>query len=298
MSESRETARERARELRDEHRKRDRRRGLLVTGAIVGGVLIAGLIVTLVLITSDRRQSRGPENMQSDGIKIGEGFTAVRTPALAVGDEPVASAPNPSDVVDIQIYYDYLCPNCGIFEERNGAQLRAWIETGAATVEFHPIAVFSSKAADTKYSARAANAAACVAEFSPDEFFAFHEALFADQPAEDTSGLTDDELIATAKAAGVTGSADISKCITTGRFRGWVAAATSRAVQGPISGTDVVSVESTPTIIVNGEEFKYTTAFDPNEFAQFVARAAGQSFSENPDPTPSPTPTPTETAAP
>jgi hypothetical protein len=57
-----------------------------------------------------------------------------------------------------------------------------------------------------------------------------------------------------------------------------------------------VSVESTPTIIVNGEEFKYTTAFDPNEFAQFVARAAGQSFSENPDPTPSPTPT--ETAAP
>ncbi len=298
MSESREAARERARELREERRKRDRRRGLLVTAAIVGGVLIAGLIVTLVLITSDRRQSRGPQNMQSDGIKIGEDFTAARTPALAAGDEPVASGPNPSDVVDIQIYYDYLCPNCGIFEERNGAQLRAWIETGAATVEFHPIAVFSSKAADTKYSARAANAAACVAEFSPDEFFEFHEALFADQPAEDTSGLTDAELIATAKAAGVTGSSDISECITTGRFRGWVAAATSRAVQGPITGTDVVSVESTPTIIVNGEEFKYTTAFDPNEFAQFVARAAGQSFSENPDPTPSPTPTPTETAAP
>jgi len=298
MSESREAARERARELREEHRKRDRRRRLLVTASVVGGVLIAGLVVTLVLITSDRRQSRGPENMLSDGIKIGEDFTAVRTPALGVGEQPVASAPNPSDVVDIQIYYDYLCPNCGVFEERNGAQLRAWIETGAATVEFHPIAVFSSKAADTKYSARAANAAACVAEFSPDDFFEFHEALFADQPDEDTSGLTDDELIAEAQSAGVTGLSDISECITAGRFRGWVSAATSRAVQGPITGTDVASVESTPTIIVNGEEFKYTTAFDPNEFAQFVARAAGQSFSENPDPTPSPTPTPTETAAP
>jgi len=296
MSESREAARERARELRDEHRKRDRRRRMLVTAAIVAGVLIVGLVITLVLVTSDRRQSRGPQNMLSDGIKIGENFIAVRTPALAVGDEPVASDPNPSDVVDIQIYYDYLCPNCGVFEERNGANLRAWIETGAATVEFHPIAVFSSKAADTKYSARAANAAACVAEFSPDEFFEFHEALFANQPAEDTSGLTDDELIDLATSAGVTEISDVSTCIESGRFRGWVAAATSRAVQGPIIGTDVASVESTPTIIVNGEEFKYTTAFDPNEFAQFVARAAGQSFSENPDPTPSPTPT--ETAAP
>lgn len=296
MSESREAARERARQLRDEHRKRDRRRSFLITAAIVAGVVIVGLIITLVLVTSDRRQGRGPANMVSDGIKIGENFTAVRTPALAAGDEPVASDPNPSDVVDIQIYYDYLCPNCGLFEERNGAQLRAWIETGAATVEFHPIAVFSSKAADTKYSARAANAAACVAEFSPDEFFAFHEALFANQPDENTSGLTDDELIATAKDAGVAQASEVAKCIESGRFRGWVSAATSRAVQGPIAGTDVEGVESTPTIIVNGEEFKYTTAFDPNEFAQFVARAAGQSFSENPDPTPSPTPT--ETPAP
>lgn len=290
-------ARERARELREEHRKRDRRRTMLVTGGIVAGVVIVGLIVTLVLVTSDRREARGPQNMLSDGIRIGEGFTAVRTPALAVGDEPVASAPNPSDVVDIQIYYDYLCPNCGVFEERNGAQLRAWIETGAATVEFHPIAVFSSKAADTKYSARAANAAACVAEFSPDQFFEFHEALFVDQPDENTSGLTDDELIDTATGAGVTEMASVSKCIESGRFRGWVSAATSRAVQGPITGTDVAGVESTPTIIVDGQEFKYKTAFDPNEFAQFVARAAGQSFSENPDPTPSPTPTSTETPA-
>lgn len=296
MSESREAARERARELRDAHRKRDRRRTALVTASIVAGVLIVGLIVTLVLVTSDRRQARGPQNMRSDGIKIGENFTAVPTPALAVGEQPVASDPNPSDVVDIQIYYDYLCPNCGVFEERNGAQLRAWIETGAATVEFHPIAVFSSKAADTKYSARAANAAACVAEYSPDEFFAFHEALFVNQPDEDTSGLTDDELIETATSAGVTELSDVSECVESGRFRGWVSAATSRAVQGPITGTDVIGVESTPTIIVNGEEFKYTTAFDPNEFAQFVARAAGQSFSENPSPTPSPTPT--ETAAP
>lgn len=296
MSESREAARERARELRAEHRKRDRRRRFGVAAGVIGGILVAGLVVTFVLVTSLRPATRGPQNMQSDGLKIGEGFTAVRTPALAIGDSPVASEPNPSDVVDIQIYYDYLCPNCGDFEERNGDQLREWIENNAATVEYHPIAVFTAKSAGTQYSLRAANAVACVAELSPDQFFAYHEALFTDQPEENTPGYDDDELLAIAKDAGVDHLGNVEKCIDTQRFRAWVNEATQRALAGPIAGTDVAAIASTPTIIVNGEEFKYTTAFDPNEFAQFVARAAGQSFSDNP--TPTPTPTSTETPAP
>ena len=292
MSESREAARERARELRAEHAKRDRRRRIGVIAGIAGGVLVAALIVTVVLVSSVRPQTRGPQNMMSDGIKIGVDFTATRTPALRVGQAPVASEPNPSDVVDIQIYYDYLCPNCGAFEERNGDQLRDWIENGAATVEYHPIAIFTSKSNGTQYSLRAANAAACVAELSPDEFFAFHEALFADQPEENTDAYSDDDLVAIAKDAGVASIGNVEKCIDQQRFRTWVNEATQRALAGQIAGTDVASIESTPTIIVNGQEFAYTTNFDPNEFAQFVAKAAGQSFSENPTPTPTPTPTP------
>jgi protein-disulfide isomerase len=292
MSESREAARERARELRAEHRKRDRRRRFGITAGIVGGILAAGLIVTLVLITSVPAASRGPQNMQSDGLKVGEGFLAVRTPALAIGDTPVASEPNPADVVDIQIYYDYLCPNCGDFEERNGDQLRDWIENNAATVEYHPIAVFTPKSAGTQYSLRAANAVACVAELSPDQFFAYHEALFVDQPEENTPGFSDEELLEIAESAGVDHLGNLEKCIDEQRFRVWVTEATQRALSGPIPGTEVDAIASTPTIIVNGVEFKYTTAFDPNEFAQFVARAAGQSFSDNPTPTPTPTATP------
>jgi protein-disulfide isomerase len=292
MSESREAARERARELRAEHRKRDRRRRAAIVLGVGGGVILAGLIVTFVLLSSAPSATRGPQNMQSDGLKIGDGFLAVRTPALAIGDTPVASEPNPSDVVDIQIYYDYLCPNCGAFEERNGAQLRDWIENNAATVEYHPIAVFTAKSAGTQYSLRAANAVACVAELSPDRFFNYHEALFADQPEENTPGLTDKELLQLARSAGVERLGNVEKCVAEQRFRPWVTEATQRALAGPIAGTEVESIASTPTIIVNGVEFRYTTAFDPNEFAQFVARAAGQSFSDNPTPTPTTTETP------
>lgn len=294
MSESREAARERARELRTAHRKRDRRRRATVILSIVGGVLVAGLIVTVVLMTARGPASRGPQNMLSDGIKIGADFKAVETPSLGIGQTPVASEANPSDVVDIQIYYDYLCPNCGLFEERNGDQLREWIANEAATVEYHPIAIFTSKS-PTAYPLRAANAVACVAEFSPDDFFAFHEALFANQPEENTDGPSDDELVALATEAGVGSIDDVAECVDDKRFYRWVKDATNRALAGPIEGTDVAAIESTPTIIVNGQEFAYTTAFDPNEFAQFVARAAGLSFSENGTPTPTPTPTTTPT---
>lgn len=298
MSETREAARERARELRAEHRKRDRRRRLGVGLGIVGGVLAIGAIVTVVILTSTPRATRGPLNMLSDGIKIGESFTAVETSGVGVDQTPVASDVNPADVVDIKIYYDYLCPQCGVFQERNGTQLRDWIGAGAVTVEYHPIALFTGKSQGTQYSLRAANAAACVAEYSPNDFFVFHESLFADQPEENTPGFTDEELIALTVDAGVSEPRKVADCIQTKRFRSWVTQATQRAVQGPLPGTKVASIESTPTIIVNGEEFTYTTAFDPNEFAQFVARAAGVTFSENPTPTPAPTPSATETPAP
>jgi len=291
MSESREAARERARELRAAQRKSDLRRRIIVTLSIVGVVLVAGAIVTLVLMNARGPASRGPLNMLSDGIKIGADFQAASTPALGVGQTPVASDPNPADLVDIKIYFDYLCPNCGLFEERNGAQLREWIGNEAATVEYHPIAIFTSKS-PTEYSLRAANAAACVAEFSPGSFFAFHESLFANQPEENTDGLSDDELVDLALDAGAGPRASLEKCVDDQRFRRWVKDATTRALTGPIAGTEVAAIESTPTIIVNGREFAYTTAFDPNEFAQFVARAAGLSFSENSTPTPTPTPTP------
>jgi len=291
MSESREAARERARELRAVARKRDRRRRLAVVLGVVGSVAVVGLIVTFVLVSSARPATRGPQNMLSDGIKIGENFEAVRTPALAVGQTPTPNETNPAEVVDIKIYYDYLCPNCGAFEERNGAQLRTWIEKAAATVEYHPIAIFTPKSAGTQYSLRAANAAACVAEYSPDRFFAFHEALFADQPEENTAGLTDEELVELAEEAEVESLPVIQKCIQSQRFRSWVTEATQRALAGPIAGTEVHSIESTPTIIVNGLPFAYTTAFDPNEFAQFVAKATGQSFVQNTTPTPTPSPT-------
>ena len=291
-SEVREGARERARELRELHKKQDRTRRRVVTLSVVGGVLVVVVVVALVILNFAQPGGRGPLNMLSDGIKIGTGLKAVQTPGLPANSKPVPSATNPPAVIDIKLYVDYLCPNCGTFEKKNGDQLRAWLKTGAATVEIHPIAVLTTKSAGTQYSLRAANAAACVAEFSPDHFFDFNDALFIDQPKEGSAGLTDEQIEARATRVGVTEMTQVAKCMAEHRFRGWVQAATTRALNGPIPGADVKNIAGTPTIIVDGTQFKYTTAFDPNEFAQFVLQVAGDAFTKNPSPTPTPSPTP------
>jgi protein-disulfide isomerase len=289
---AREAARERARELRDKHRKQDRRRRLIVTGSIVLGTLVILAVVATVLITLSRPTARGPLNMISDGIKIGTGLKAEPTAALLPGDRPIASKKNPSSVVDVTLYVDYLCPDCGAFERTNGDELRAFVESGAATVEIHPIAVLTTKSAGSQYSLRAANAAACVAEFSPNRFFDFNQAMFEKQPKENTPGLTDGQIVARAERAKVTHLSDIRACVRDQRFRSWVQSATSRALNGPIPRSGIASIKSTPTVLVNGAPFTYAPGVDASEFAQFIQKASGETFDSKPSPSPSPSPTP------
>ena len=294
---ARAAARERARELRDLHKQQDRRRRMIVQGGVALAVLVLVAIVVVILIVP-RTQIPGPLNMLSDGIKIGEGLKAVQTEAQKPGQAPVASPANPPEVVDIQIYLDYFCSSCGQFEVLNGPQLRSWADSGAATVEFHPVAMLTTQSAGTQYSLRAAAMGACVADRSPDHYFDFHDALLADQPEEGSEGLTDDEMLDRMDAAGVSAMGQIRRCAAENTFKPWVKEATARALEGPLPNSELAKLDSPLVILVNGVQFKPTADFDPSELAQFVVQAAGDAFSENPTPTPGPSDTPTPSPTP
>jgi len=291
-NDARAAAKERARELRTLHRKQERRRRLVLQLSILGGALVVIAVVAVTLISMNQAPARGPLNMASDGIKIGAELKAVRTPGLSPSATPVPSEKSEPGVIDIRIYVDYLCANCGTFETNNAEQLRTWVSSGAATLEIHPIALLTTKSAGTQYSLRAANAAACVAEFSPDAFFDFHSALFTNQPEEGSEGLTDEELYERAVKAGVSDRAKIKTCIEKKRFAAWVQAATVRALNGPIPDADIPAITTAPTIIVDGKRFQYTKDFDAKELAQAVTGAAGDNFAATPTPSPSPSGTP------
>ena len=295
-NERREAAREKSRALREQQKKKDRRSRVILQGSLAVLVIAIVAVIGLVIVNSVRPPSPGPANMLSDGIKIGQGFKAVPTPAIQPEGTPVPSKTNAQNVIDLRLYIDYQCPYCGDFEATNATQIKKWISTGAATLEIHPLAILDQASLGNKYSTRSANAAACVANYSPNQFFDFSALLFDNQPKENTPGLSDEKIISLTRQAKVSKADSIASCIKDQKFKSWTNAATARATSGPLPATDVKKLAGTPTIIINGK--KYDGAIDKAaDFASAVSKAAGDSFSENSTSTPSPSASPTASPA-
>lgn len=292
-------ARDKARAIREEHQKIERRNRLLLRGGIGVGIVAILAIVALVLISSIPTPAAGPLNMASDGIVISKDFKAVPTDALRKGESPVPTVRDKkSSVVSIRVYWDYFCPTCHGFETANKTQLTKWLKSGAITLEVHPISILDRESLGTGYSTRAANAGACVANYSPDDYWAFSQALFASQPAENTAGLTNAQLVGVVKTAGVHDVGKITDCINEESFKSWVSDATARATTGPLPDSNVKSVTGGLTVIVDGQQYPVTTAdvSSATAFASFVEQTAGAQFdSSGSSSTPTPTPTPTAT---
>jgi hypothetical protein len=83
------------------------------------------------------------------------------------------------------------------------------VSDGAATLTYHPVSMLTAKSNGTKYSLRAASAAACVATLDPSKFFSFNNDLLTRQPAVDSDGFSDKELADIAQA---NGSDDPKRC--------------------------------------------------------------------------------------
>jgi protein-disulfide isomerase len=281
-------AREQARIQREEALARAKRRKWYVQGSIVA-VVLAGLAVAgFVVVNAAQPAGPGPKNMLSDGIVLSSTTKVVPTAALAAGKKPVAAKQDLTDgKAHITTYIDYQCPYCAQFEATNATQIGKWLDSGMATLAIHPIAMLDSSSGGTKYSSRAANAAACVANDKPGAFFAMNTALFAQQPKEGASGLPNSKIISILKDAGASGSA-IEKCVNDQTFSAWVSASTNRALTQKLPNSTEKSVSGTPTVIVNGVKYPGSVT-DANAFSSFVT---GLVTSQSSGSTSTPTPTP------
>ena len=155
---------------------------------------------------------------------------------------------------EVDVFVDFMCPVCGDFEDAYGEQLQSAAASDDITLNIHPISILDRYSQNTKYSTRAAGAAYCVAENAPDSFLDFFNFMFANQPAENTPGYTDDELIAYAEQAGAGAAAD---CITDGTYMNFVRDQTSQH-----------EIQGTPTVEINGERIE--NADIQTRFAQIL----------------------------
>ncbi len=272
-SERQAAAREKARQQREEMRRKQKRRRILIQSSVLVGIIAVAAIVTIVVMNAVRPSSAstaGPANMISDGIVIGAGLTAERTDAIEAGGSATDAAAGTEN--RLIIYLDYQCPNCGDFEATNGAQIEEWVSSGDVTLEIRPLS-FLDSASQNNYSSRAANAAACVANYEPDSFFTFNTAMFNNQPDEGTAGPTNSEIYALITGVTGTENSDLESCVMNETYSGWVEDATDRGIGDP--NEFGLSVSGTPAVFFNDTAVSGSITTDASVLASVVNAAIG-----------------------
>jgi len=185
-NDKREQAREAARITREKQKRAENLRRWLIPTSVTVVVLAIVAIVVLVVSTSAPapQSANGPKNMISDGILLtgsGGAMVATQTAAVKAGKTPVATVYPDDGLAHITTYVDFTCPVCQSFEAANSAQIEQLVTSGKGTLEVHPVAILDRNFLGSRYSSRANNVAACVANYAPDNFYAVMQAMYTNQ---------------------------------------------------------------------------------------------------------------------
>lgn len=202
-------------------------------------VLVAGLVIWMNNSAANPDPGTTPESANIDA----------ETGAIVVGDG--------ADALDT--YIDFMCPVCNQFEQVYGEAITGLVDDGTITLNVHPISILDRLSSGTEFSTRAANAMYCVAVADADASVPFMQSMFANQPAENSTGLTDEQILQIASGVGVTG---IDSCVTDGTYSTYVTAMTEKTPVAP--GAQGIG---TPTVAVNGEVVENSSLPDPADLA-------------------------------
>jgi protein-disulfide isomerase len=159
-------------------------------------------------------------------------------------------------------YIDLMCPICQQFEEAYGTDIQSLVKNNTATLQIHPISILDESSQGTKYSTRAASDVYAVAVRDYANTQAFITALYDNQPKEQSTGLTDQQLIALAKKAGVNMTSELQNDFTTHPYGNYVTKMTPKTPLSP-GATGI----GTPTIAINGTTISLSTLPQPGQLA-------------------------------
>ena len=248
------STREKAAELRAEAARSHARRRSILIAVVVAIVLVIAVGVTVVVRQAQHDKAVAAAQAPS-GVpaNIGGNFGIPTGPATTSAGKPR---------VVLEMYEDFQCPICKEFEATDGPTLKSWQQAGIVQLVYHPVA-FLDRASSTNYSTRALEAAASVQDSSPSSFQAFHDLLYANQPAEGSAGLPDSTLEDLAAQAGAD-RATVASDLSSQRFKAWTVQATDAFSQ---------KYTGTPTVLVDG---KQQQSLDVASLKAAVAAAAAE----------------------
>lgn len=249
-AQSRDAARNLAATMRAEQAAREKRVKIITISAF--GVAVAALVAAIIWAVIASRPAELPEP-----APLATPSVAAESGGIPIGKDGVAGTSNEGAPV-VDVYLDFRCLWCNVFEDTNAADIAEWRAAGDITYVLHPVAILDDAG---KFSTRAAAAAVWIAEKSPEHFDKFVTEMFAVQPETGPQPLSDREIADIAKTVGapaevVDGIADLTSYKT---YASWIADRTQAAGSDKKLESDLGQGRrgfSTPTIVVDGEKFE------------------------------------------
>jgi protein-disulfide isomerase len=211
---------------------------VITSVAVVLMLIVVGFAAIMIVRSGDddEKKTAGPDTSSTippasprDGLTVGSG------------------------PVKVDVYVDYQCPPCSTFEAATESALAGYLGSNRITLAIHPVAYVDSRSKN-RYATRAAAAMACA--YEGGKTLEMHGHLLRNQPAEDTAGPTDEQLVATGATLGLGDS--FRQCVIGGERLTWVRDATREAQSAGVS--------SVPAAFVGGD----TVTADVNALTEAV----------------------------
>ncbi|WP_127842893.1 DsbA family protein [Actinomyces wuliandei] len=269
----REEARARAKALREQEARRQRR-ATIARRSLLGAAVVGVAGVSSYVIYNHLQDSGGTGSAQ---FPTAGAIATTRADRSGV-PEPVLSNGSwtygPSSELDtissqapvLDVYFDYSCHFCASFETTHAAEISTLLSQGRITLVLHPSTILGKEWTD-----QAMNAMGVVLDEAPNQSMAFHTAvmeLFGRiYEAQDTSMMTTENLVAAATSAQVPTevSARFEEAVNDNTYEEWTTLAQEAA--------SAVGVTATPTVYLDGEQLDLSQISGETAITELVEAA-------------------------
>lgn len=256
-----ELARQRVALMRAEQvRRQARNRRNAVYGSSFGVILLA--VILGIAVTAAVQPSAPPLAPSQTVADTSGGISSADGMAIPIGE---SAAP-----VKLTVYEDVRCSACGQFESKYQSAYKALVKSGSVQLLVHLVDLIDN-ADGGSGSLAGGNALACAQ--NAGKFEAYHDLLYADQPAESTDSFSStDTLIKYAKQISGLDSPAFESCVKSGKYDSWI-----KQNYRDLEQIDGVANTATPTLLANGAKFdlsSMTPAAFTAKLQQLAAKAA------------------------
>jgi protein-disulfide isomerase len=195
------------------------------------GVLVLAAATAAVVITSHHgRHTTVPAPF---------GYTGPYAPVTLNADNSVTmSRPGVIKPV-LDVYEDFQCPACRVFEKSDGAVIQQLAEQAKVKVVYYPFTIYPGEP-QLANSVRAWAAAKCA---PPGRWVKYHNALYANQPLQTTSGgFPVSQLVRLGEDVGITSPA-FAQCVRSQQYAVQDAPLSDQIINAGVSTMPIVTLD-------------------------------------------------------